>query len=67
MYNDYLNDGFDDAIDEAVSDLGFAMQERESAQMELDQAQDVNSRQIAAHNEELDAYADFIASLDEDK
>lgn len=53
--------------EQAESDLEFAMQDREFVQMDIQQSQDLDSRQIAAQREELAAYSDFIASLDEDK
>ena len=49
--------------EQAESDLEFAMQERESAQMDNQQDMD-ELRMRAAMREEQAAYADFIASLD---
>ena len=50
--------------EQAESDLEFAMQERESAQMDNQQDMD-ELRMRAAMREEQAAYADFIASLDD--
>lgn len=48
---------------QAEDDMEFAMLERDLIAM--DQEQEMDARIIAARNEELAAYSDFIASLDE--
>ena len=50
---------------QAVDEMEFAMLERDLIAM--DQEQEMEARIIAARNEELAAYSDFIASLDMDK
>ena len=49
---------------QAEDDMEFAMLERDLIAM--DQEQEIDARIIAARNEELAAYSDFIASLDMD-
>ena len=48
---------------QAEDDMEFAMLERDLIAM--DQEQEMDARIIAARNEELAAYSDFIASLDD--
>ena len=48
---------------QAEDDMEFAMRERDLIAM--DQEQEMDARIIAARNEELAAYSDFIASLDD--
>jgi hypothetical protein len=49
----------------AEMDMENVMLERDLIRMQQEQEQEMESRIIAARNEELAAYADFIASLDE--
>ena len=49
----------------AEMDMENVMLERDLIRMQQEQEQEMESRVNAARNEELAAYADFIASLDE--